>query len=138
MRRAAVSGDGWYPYLFTVRRLKATNETVRNFAAEAGRDLTGFHWGLNQPTAISDDPRKALDLAVANVGQRYVTPERSAEDIAKALCVSGTPEDCVLAIHERIDAGVRDFNFSFLSSDADGLYQQMEMFSRKVMPHFRA
>ena len=28
MRRAAISGDGWYPYLFTVRRLKATNEAV--------------------------------------------------------------------------------------------------------------
>ena len=138
MRRAAVSGDGWYPYLFTVRRLKATNETVRNFAAEAGRDLTRFHWGLNQPTAISDDPQKALELAVANVGQRYITPERSAEDIAKALCVSGTPEDCVLAIQERIDAGVRDINFSFLSSDADGLYQQMEMFSRSVIPQFRS
>ena len=138
MRRAAVSGDGWYPYLFTVRRLKATNETVRNFAAEAGRDLTGFHWGLNQPTAISHHPEKALELAVANVGERYVTPERSAEDIAKALCVSGTPEDCTTAIQERIDAGVRDFNLSFLTSDADGLYQQMEMFSREVIPHFRS
>ena len=72
------------------------------------------------------------------MGQRYVTPERSAEDIAKALCVSGTPEDCAVAIHERIDAGVRDFNFSFLCSDADGLYQQMEMFSQKVMPQFLA
>ena len=99
--------------------------------------MSGFHWGLNQPTAINDDPQKALDLAVANVGERYVTPERSAEDIARALCVSGTPEDCTLAIQERIDAGVRDFNFSFLSSDADGLYQQMEMFAKKVIPQFR-
>ena len=137
MRRAAVLGDGWYPYLFTVRRLRSSNETVRNYAAEAGRDLTGFHWGLNQPTAISDDPKEALALAVSNVGQRYVTPERSAEDIAKALCVTGTPEDCVKAVEERIDAGVRDFNFGFLSSDAKGLFGQMEIFARSVMPHFR-
>ena len=138
MRRAAVTCDGWYPYLFTARRLKATNEALRNLAAEVGRDLTGFHWGLNQPTAISDDREEALALAVTNVGQRYVTPDRSAEDIARALCVTGTPEDCVQAIQERVDAGVRDFNLSFLTADAQGLYQQMEMFSKEVIPHFRS
>ena len=137
MRRAALLGDGWYPYLFTVRRLRRSNEAIREIAAEAGRDLTGFHWGLNQPTSIMEDPEQALALAVENVGQRYVTPERSAEDIARALCISGTPEDCVQAIHERIDAGVREINFSFLAPEADQFYQQMELFSSRVMPHFR-
>ncbi len=110
---------------------------MRNYAAEAGRDLEGFHWGVNQPTAISDDRQEALALAVTNVGQRYVTLERSAEDIAKALCITGTPQDCVNAIEERIDAGVRDFNFSFLASDPDGLFGQMEMFAQSVMTEFR-
>lgn len=138
MRRAALLGDGWYPYLFTVRRLKSSNEAVRNYAAEAGRDLSGFHWGLNQPTAISEDPAEALGLAVANVGQRYVTPERNAEDIARALCIAGTPQDCVKAVEERIDAGVRDLNLSFLASDPPGLFSQMEMFAHRVLPHFRS
>lgn len=137
MRRAAVLGDGWYPYLFTVRRLRSSNEAVRNFAAEAGRDLTGFHWGLNQPAAISDDPDEALRSAISNVGQRYVTPERSAEDIARALCITGTPGDCIKGVEERIDAGVRDFNFSFLATDAAGLFRQMETFAQQVMPYFR-
>ncbi len=138
MRRAALLGNGWYPYLFTVRRLKSSNEAVRNYAAEAGRDLSGFHWGLNQPTAISEDPAEALGLAVANVGQRYVTPERNAEDIARALCIAGTPQDCVKAVEERIDAGVRDLNLSFLASDPPGLFSQMEMFAHRVLPHFRS
>ena len=137
MRRAALLGDGWYPYLFTVHRLRRSNETVRRYAAEAGRDLTGFHWGLNQPTALSDDPKEALAMAVSNVGQRYVTPERSAEDIAKALCIAGSADDCIKAVEERIDAGVRDFNFSFLSPDTEGLFSQMKVFARSVMPHFR-
>ncbi len=137
MRRAAVLGDGWYPYLFTVRRLRSSNEAIRNFAAEAGRDLTGFHGGLNQPTAISDDPDEALRSAISNVGQRYVTSERSAEDIARALCITGTPSDCIQAVEERIDAGVRDFNFSFLATDAAGLFRQMETFAQQVMPYFR-
>ena len=123
--------------MFTVRRLRQSNESIQQFASEAGRDLTGFHWGLNQPTAIMEDPEEALALAVENVGQRYVTPERSAEDIARALCVTGTAEDCVAAIQERIDAGVREINFSFLTAEAPQFYQQMEMFSRQVIPHFR-
>ena len=137
MRRAALLGDGWYPYLFTVRRLKRTNDAIQEIAAEAGRDLTGFHWGLNQPMSLSFDPDAALAQAVANVGQRYVTPERSAEDLARALCIVGTPEDCVEAIRERVDAGVRDFNFSFLSPGVDGVFQQMEMFSSRVIHRFR-
>lgn len=137
MRRAAVEADGWYPYLFTVRRLKATNETVRQMAEEAGRDLTNYHWGLNQPTSIGEDRGAALETAVAHVGQRYVTPERSAEDIAQALCLTGTPQDCIKGIEERIDAGVRDFVFGFLSPDPAGLYRQMEITSKEVIPYFR-
>lgn len=138
MRRAALAGDGWYPYLFTVRRLRASNDAIRQIAAEAGRDLTGFHWGLNQPTSISDDREEALAVAVTNVGQRYVTPERSAEDIARALCVTGTPQECIKAVEDRIDAGVRDFNFSFLADDKESMFRQMEMFAGQVMPYFRA
>ncbi len=137
MRRAALHGDGWYPYLFTVRRLKSSNETIRQMAAEAGRDLDGFHWGLNQPTAISQDREEALGLAAANVGQRYVTADRSAEDIAKSLCVTGTPQDCVRAVEERVEAGVRDFNFGFLADNSTQLFNQMEMFAKQVIPHFR-
>jgi probable F420-dependent oxidoreductase len=138
MRRAAWHGDGWYPYLFTVRRIKASNDTVRQMAAEAGRDLSRFHWGLNQPTAIGENSQKALDVAVAHVGQRYVTPERSAEDIARALCVTGNPEECIRAVQERIDAGVRDFIFGFLSGSPVEMFQQMELFAREVMPHFKS
>ena len=138
MQRAALQGDGWYPYLFTVRRLRASNEAIHQIAADAGRDLTGFHWGLVQPTALSSDPREALALAIENVGERYVTPERSAEDIAQALCITGTPKDCIKGIEERIDAGARGINMRFLAPDGAGLYQQMELFAGQVMPHFRA
>ena len=137
MRRAGVTGDGWYPYLFTVRRIKASNDMVRQYAAEAGRDLTGFHWGLNQPTAISSDGSEAMDLAVSNVGERYVTAERSAESIAKALCIAGTPGACIKAVEERIDAGVEHLNLGFLASEPESFYRQMEMFASQVMTKFQ-
>ena len=137
MRRAGVMGDGWYPYLFTVRRIKASNDMVRQYAAEAGRDLTGFNWGLNQPTAISSDGSEAIELAVSNVGERYVTAERSAESIAKALCIAGTPDDCVKAVEERIEAGVEHINLGFLASEPDAFYRQMELFASQVIPKFQ-
>ncbi len=137
IRRAAVAGDGWYPYLFTVNRIRRSIASVREMAEHSGRDLGRFHWGLNQPTAIDDDPDKALETAIAHVGQRYVTPERSAEDIARALCVTGNAEDCIGAIQERIDAGVRDFVFGFLSGEPDDYFRQMELFSNRVLTHFK-
>lgn len=136
MRRAALHGNGWYPYLFTNRRIKHSNDLVRQFAAEAGRELQGFHWGLNQPTAISDDADEAMGLAVRNVGERYVTPQHSAEDIARALCIAGTPDDCARAIEAKIEAGVEHINLGFLSPDPDGLYRQMDLFAERVMPQF--
>ena len=137
MRRAALLGDGWYPYLFTVRRLGQTNETIRQIAAKAGRDLTGFNWGLNQPTAISTDGKEALAMAEANVGERYVTPRFSVQAVVQAFCVAGTPQDCVKGIEDRVEAGAREINLAFLADDAQGLYQQMELFASRVMPHFR-
>ena len=136
MRRAARHGDGWYPYLFTNRRIKHSNDLVRQFAAEAGRELPGFHWGLNQPTAISDDADEAMGLAVRNVGERYVTPQHTAEDIARALCIAGTPDDCARAMEAKIEAGVEHINLAFLSPDPDGLYRQMDLFAERVMPKF--
>lgn len=137
IRRAAIVGDGWYPYLFTVNRIRRSNDSVRDMAEHAGRDLTRFNWSLNQPTAIDDDPARALETAVAHVGRRYVTPDRSAEDIARALCVTGNAEDCIGAIQERIDVGVRDFVFGFLAGNEDDYFRQMEMFSDRVLSHFR-
>ena len=77
-------------------------------------------------------------MAVENVGERYVTPDRTAEDIARALCVAGTPKDCIKGIEERIDAGVRDINMRFMAPDKTGLFRQMEMFDTQVVPYFRA
>jgi probable F420-dependent oxidoreductase len=137
MKRAGTLGDGWLPYLYTVPRLKQSNEAVRKYGEAAGRDMSGYHFGVVQPTAVADDPKEALGLAIENVGQRYVTRERSAEDIARGLCITGTAKDCVKAIEERIDAGVRDFVFTFLADDEGGMRRQMEIVGSQVLPAFR-
>jgi probable F420-dependent oxidoreductase len=136
MKRAATLGDGWYPYLFTVRRLKESNETVRSHARANGRDLSNFHFGVAQPSSISENREEALAVAVKNLG-KYATAQRSAEDVAKALCLTGTAQDCIKGIQDRIDAGVRDILLSFLSKDEQDTYRQMEVVAKQVLPHFR-
>ena len=94
-------------------------------------------WGVMQPTAIADDRQDALALAVTNVGQRYLTPGRSAEDIAQALYLTGTPDDCIRGIEARIEAGVRDFVFGFLADDEEARLAQVELFAKRVIPYFK-
>jgi probable F420-dependent oxidoreductase len=136
MKRAGTLGDGWYPYLFTVRRLKESNDTVRGHVVAAGRDLDDFRFGVAQPASIDADRSEALAVAVQNLG-KYATAQRSAEDVAKALSLTGTVDDCVRGIHDRIDAGVRHINFSFLAKDEQDNYRQMEAVAQRVLPAFR-
>ena len=136
MKRAATLGDGWYPTLFTVRKLKESNATVRSLAQACGRDLSQFHFGVSQTTSISADPQQALAVAVENLG-KYATPQRSAEDVAKALSLTGTTQNCIKGVHDSIDAGVHHFMLSFLAKDEQDTYRQMELVAKEVIPHFR-
>jgi probable F420-dependent oxidoreductase len=136
MKRAATLGDGWYPTLFTVRRLKESNETVRSLAAASGRDLGTFCFGVSQTASISEDPKQALAVAVQNLG-KYATAERSAEDVAKALSLTGSTQNCIKGIQDRIDAGARHLMLSFLAKDEQDTYRQMELVAKEVIPHFR-
>ena len=136
MKRAATLGDGWYPTLFTVRKLKESNDAVRRLAEAAGRDLSQFHFGVSQNTSISDDPKQALAVAVENLG-KYATAQRSAEDVAKGLSLTGTTQNCIKGIEDRIAAGTRHLMLSFLSKDEQDTYRQMELVAKEVMPYFR-
>ena len=61
MKRAALLGDGWMPYLYSARRYAASAETVRRVAAEAGRDLDGFGWYLFVFVNVDPDGDRARD-----------------------------------------------------------------------------
>jgi probable F420-dependent oxidoreductase len=136
MKRAATLGDGWYPTLFTVRRLKESNQTVRSLAAANGRDLSKFRFGVSQTASISSDPKQALAVAVQSLG-KYATAQRSAEDVARALSLTGSVQNCIKGIQDRIEAGTHHVMLSFLSEDEQDTYRQAELVAKEVMPYFR-
>ena len=44
MRRAAIMGDGWFPYMYSPRRYADSVQKINTAAELVGRDLAGFHW----------------------------------------------------------------------------------------------
>ena len=135
--RATRQGNGWYPYLYSVRRLRASIERISERAAQAQRDMSGFHWGLLQPTCIADTKEEALAMAAASIGRRYATPRSSAAAIAQALCITGTPKDCIAEVEKRIEAGARDIVFSWIAREPKDAWGQMKRAAQEVVPYFR-
>lgn len=71
-----------------------------------------------------------------NLG-KYATAQRSAEDVARGLALTGTIQDIAKGIQYGIDAGVRHLVLSFLAEDEQDTCRQMALFAKEVMPHFR-
>jgi len=109
MRRAALLGDGWMPYLYSARRYAASTQMIRDFAQQAGRDLSGFGWYaylfVNVACQGSEARRKAAQL----LGQRY---NRDVTDMLDSIAVVGSTNEVVEKIQIFAEAGARHFVFS--------------------------
>lgn len=107
MRRAALLGDGWMPYLYSPRRYRASVETVSQIAAAAGRDLGDFIWALYLHVCIDADGERARRDAAAFLGGNRQHDPR----LACAVTASGTPADVAARVSAYRDAGARHFVF---------------------------
>ena len=65
MRRAAIYGDGWLPYMYTPEMVRNSLEKISQFRKEAGKDMSSFRAGLFIFTSIYPDRDKALKQAAA-------------------------------------------------------------------------
>jgi probable F420-dependent oxidoreductase len=59
MRRAALLGDGWMPYLYSPRRYASSVARIRELADEVGRDLHLFEWYAFIFVHVHRDGRRA-------------------------------------------------------------------------------
>ena len=110
VRRAAIAGDGWYPYLFTVNRIRRSNTSVREMAEHAGRDLRslplgpeptdGNRRGPRQGAGNGHRPRRPAlrDSRKERGGHRAgrcASPET--RRTASAQCRSGSTRECAIS-----------------------------------------
>jgi probable F420-dependent oxidoreductase len=108
MRRAALLGDGWMPYLYSPRRYAESVETIRRLAAEAGRDLAGFQWMAHVFICVREDGEEAREEVARMLGGTYNQDFRPMVD---RVAAAGTPDEVARRIQEFVDAGARHFIF---------------------------
>jgi alkanesulfonate monooxygenase SsuD/methylene tetrahydromethanopterin reductase-like flavin-dependent oxidoreductase (luciferase family) len=104
MRRAALRGDGWLPYLFSPSAYARSVETIEAEAAAAERDLSGFEWMAYVYCSVRADGDQARRDVRDFLGSAYGDkPDEMLQKIAPA----GTPDEVAARLQEYVDAGVR-------------------------------
>lgn len=109
MRRAALLGDGWMPYLYSARRFADSVSTITELAAAAGRDLTGFHWMVYVFVNVDSDATRARSDAAGFLGGNYQQDFEAALD---HVAVVGTAAEVTTRLQAYVDAGARHFVFA--------------------------
>ena len=104
MRRAALLGDGWMPYLYSARRYAASVATIHQVASHAGRDLSGFEWFAYLFVAVDDDGDQARQQAARFLGGTY---RQDFASMVSRVAVAGTPEEVTAQLEEFVAAGAR-------------------------------
>ncbi len=104
MRRAARLGDGWMPYLVSARAYARSVETIRQDAAEQGRDLSGFEWMIFLYCSVRRDGDRARDDVARFLGHGYGDKPR---EMLERIAPAGTPEEVAARVQDSVAAGAR-------------------------------
>jgi probable F420-dependent oxidoreductase len=116
MRRAALLGDGWFPYLYSARRYADSVATIRATADEAGRDLDRFHWFVWVFLNINPDGDTARDEAARTMGGTY---NQDFKPMVDHVAAAGTAVEVTTKLQQFYDAGARHFVFMPATAGAD-------------------
>ena len=132
MRRAALRGDGWMPYLMSPGAYARSVQTVRAEAEGAGRDLTGFEWMVYLYCSIRPDGDRARDDVASFLGGAYGDkPAAMLDRVAPA----GTPDEVAPRLQEYVDAGARHFVISPAAHHAT--LEVVTLAAREVLPQLK-
>jgi probable F420-dependent oxidoreductase len=133
IRRAALLGDGYMPYLFTPERFADGLRKIHTIAGEQRRDMSHFTPYSFVFTAIGQTHEEAHRVAVEKLSRRY---NQAFETLVERYCAVGTPEECGARLQRFVDAGARHLILSPLC-DAEALGEHLEIYAREILPRFR-
>ena len=109
MRRAAILGDGWMPYLYSPRRYAASVETIKGLATEAGRSLEHFEWFAFLFVNANPNRDIAREEAAAFLGGNY---NQDFQAMLDNVAVVGSPDEAAQRVQAFVDAGARHLIFT--------------------------
>ena len=131
MRRAAISGDGWMPYMYSPRRYRESVARIGEIAGGEGRDLGRFGWMLYIPVCVDADAARAGRDAAAFLGGTY---QQDFEEMIKHVGATGPAPSVAERLCEYVDAGVRHFIFLMVGEPV----AQARQLAERVVPVLRA
>lgn len=133
MRRAALLGDGWMPYLYSPERYAGSVRTITALAAEAGRSLEAFEWFAFLFVNVNPEDRTAKEEAAAFLGGNY---NQDFHAMLDRVAATGTAEEVQRRIQAFVDAGARHLIFTPATREqADPIRRRL---LEEVLPGVRA
>jgi probable F420-dependent oxidoreductase len=104
MRRAAILGDGWHPYMYTPKRCGESFAQVKLMAREAGRTLPNdYTFACFIYLCLHDDVAEARRRAGAELKYRY---NQEFDHLVDKYCAYGPPPRVAEYLLQYIEAGV--------------------------------
>ena len=129
-RRPHHLGDGWIPSFIAPEPFRAGVEKTCAFAAEAGREVPGDHFGALLNFWLDDDPARARALAAPFI------PRGRVDEATLAACTAFGPAEVV---RERLEQYVAGGGSKFVlrpMGPSERMLEQLERLAAEVIPTF--
>jgi alkanesulfonate monooxygenase SsuD/methylene tetrahydromethanopterin reductase-like flavin-dependent oxidoreductase (luciferase family) len=122
MRRAALLGDGWMPYLYSADRYARSVARIEELAGDAGRELTGFRWLAYLMVGVDRDPTVARRSVARFLGDTY---RQDFDAFLDRVAVAGDRDEVGERLQAFVDAGARHLVCLPCGADPMAMGQQL-------------
>jgi alkanesulfonate monooxygenase SsuD/methylene tetrahydromethanopterin reductase-like flavin-dependent oxidoreductase (luciferase family) len=129
MRRAALLGDGWMPYLYSPERYERSVAEIRSVADAAGRDLVGFDWTAFPFVNVDADSAKASAATAAFLGGNY---RQRFDEMVDHVAVAGSIAQVTDRLGQFRSAGAEHFIIAIAAHH--GQVEMAELLAAEVLP----
>jgi len=137
LKRAALLGDGFLPYMVTPTSFARLWRAVRDHAEAAKRELTdSYAVGVYVYVSCGEDGRETRRRGDEHLAWRYSEP-RFIGDLAGKYAVSGTPEECAGQIREFAEAGATHVILSPIRAEAEAPTETIDLLGEALLPLLR-
>lgn len=133
LKRAALLGDGWHPYMYTPERCRESFLKVKQYAEEAGRVLPkDYVFACFIYIAMFDNVEEGRAWGVKELTYRY-NQDFSERGLVDRYCAYGTDDMIVEYLQKYIEAGT---NYLILAPimPPEKRIEHLERLSRNIMP----
>lgn len=131
MRRAALMGDGWHPYMYTPEKCRESFSMVKEAAREGGRTLPDdYVFAVFIYVSIDDDAARAREFTVSELKYRY---DQEFDHLVDKYAAYGPADRIIEMLSRYVDAGVNYFILAPVMPPTDRR-AHLERLAREVIP----